>query len=147
MSKDQRIQALSGRFEQMRFVVLDTVPKTFNDGNMWRTLWDPDGHHREDGAKEPSGELVDQFLRFPVGKYKDIPDALADLDVTDKDGRRICMGSGRREEIRDELMTRPVPQPMLSYPDVMRATSRGPSAKWNRLAGRTGGGRYGRSHR
>lgn len=96
-SKEQRIQALAARFEQGRFfVVTNTVPRTFVDDSRIRVLFDPYGFKREDGTPVPGGELVDQFVYFPSGAFRDIPDAIADIDFTDKRGKRLCVGGGRK---------------------------------------------------
>jgi hypothetical protein len=94
-SKDQRIMSLEGRFESKRFHVLDTVDKHFQDLNRVRTLFDP-YEVESDGVHLPGGEVVDQFIKFPASKWKDIPDALADLEARDKNGQRICRGRGHK---------------------------------------------------
>lgn len=145
-SKDQRIMALSGRFEQMRFIVVDTVDKAFNDGHLWRSLFDPEGYTNEEGEKQPSGELIDQFTRFPAGTFKDIPDALAKLEAKDRNGRRFCTGAGSREEIREAFYGQGTALPMLGIEESRRGLPAAPG-KWSMLAQRTGGGRYGTASR
>lgn len=87
--KEMRIRRLESRFQQGRFFVLDTVPRTFTDITKTRVLWDPEGYVDEAGQTHPDGELVTQFIRFPQYPFNDIPDALADMDAMDTSGRRI----------------------------------------------------------
>jgi hypothetical protein len=93
--KDLRIRGLTKRMAEGRFKVLPTVPQHFQDLGKTQTLYRSDGYRDlETGEMLPDGELVAQFLRFRWGgggTYAvDIPDALADLEATDKSGRRLC---------------------------------------------------------
>ena len=93
-SKDNRIEALAPRFDRGNFIVLSSVPTTYDDGGDIRTLYNPDGWS-ENGVPMPSGDLVDQLISFPSPNVpNDIWDALADLDVCDKDGVRLLRGAG-----------------------------------------------------
>ena len=81
--KQNRIQSLSWPMLTKRFFVVDTVPRTYEDLDGTRPLWDPRGFY-DARTKEyqPAGELVDQFLRFRRGKRQeadklDIADAIA----------------------------------------------------------------------
>lgn len=104
-SKNQRIQGLDGRMGQGRFHVLDTVDHYYQDLNRTKVLFDPYGW-KKDGPPMPSGELVDQFIKFPSSKWKDIPDALADLEAKDKDGQRVCKGRGHKGDVQRNLGAR-----------------------------------------
>lgn len=90
--KDQRIARLQPRFHCREVFVVDTVPKTYPDLGKVRMLWDPDGYiDPSTSARYPGGELVEQFVRWPVGKMKDIPDAISCIDEIDKQtGQRMC---------------------------------------------------------
>jgi len=105
-SKDQRIQRLTARFAQGRFLVCQThMPRTF-ENNGTEILWDPDGYRGKAGPPLPSGELINQFIRYPAWQYRDIPDALADIDGQDKDGNWICPGSGIRSDRKQQKLKR-----------------------------------------
>jgi hypothetical protein len=66
-----------------RFFVVDTVPRTYQDLSGPRELWNPTGYFdARTRTRQPSGELVDQFIRFKRGKgkavgKKDVADAIA----------------------------------------------------------------------
>lgn len=135
-SKQQRIGGLALRFEQGRFRVLDTVPRFFNDGHQNRELFDPAGFQDDTGARAPSGELVDEFIRFPRARFNDIPDALADIDYTAKNSRRYCMGSGNREDLRkaQEALLR---ARGAEKPKLFRAGRPAKGSRWDKLWERT----------
>ena len=141
-AKEQRILGSSGRFDRGGFYVLDTVAMHFYNGMKDVLLWDPDGHRLDDGRTLPAGELVDQFIRFPRGRFVDIPDALADLDARDQTDRRICVGSGQREDIRmhfKEMVGKTVTQqfgPRAQRNGGMRA---GRGDRWSAIQGASGG--------
>lgn len=74
--KRGRIMRLQPVMANGRFWVVDTVPRTFVDVDGEKELWNPKGFfNARVKAYEPSGELIDEFLR-PTAK-KDIPDTLA----------------------------------------------------------------------
>jgi hypothetical protein len=86
---------------QKRFFVVNTVPRTYEDLSGTKELWNPNGHidSRNKKERQPSGELVDQFIRFKRGKgkgagKKDIADAVAMLLEEQKlpngNTRRYC---------------------------------------------------------
>jgi len=89
-SKNQRIRALQVRFENNKFRVVDTVPRTFVDNGQIKTLFHPEGHINDKGIPLPDGELVLQLVRFPRYSKNDIADAIADIDRATNDGARIC---------------------------------------------------------
>lgn len=89
-SKNQRIRALQVRFENNKFRVVDTVPRTFLDNGQVKTLFHPEGFKNEQGIPLPDGELVLQLVRFPRYSKNDIADAIADIDRATPDGARIC---------------------------------------------------------
>lgn len=95
-SKEQRIARLHGRFEDSRFVVVnDYMPSHYTDGSKRKELWNPTGTKEKPGwPSQPTGELVNQFIRFPVYTHNDIADAIADIDAVDTKGRRYCNGAG-----------------------------------------------------
>lgn len=133
-NKLQRIQASSGRFERRGFFVANTVERYFHDGTRTRELWNPAGFVGENGVRLPSGELVDQYIRFPVGKYVDIPDCLGDLDAMNREGRRICAGSGSRSQIREELLKHATPSQLMLQPTKFKKTYEGSMLGGNRIA-------------
>lgn len=95
-TKNQRIRGLSSRFANHDFVVMDSVPKFYDDMGRRELLWDKEGYTDEDtGLKLPAGELVNEFVRFPSYGKRDIADAIADIDMTDKDGNWLCPGGTR----------------------------------------------------
>lgn len=77
--KFARIGRLETPLAKGQFYVVNTVPRTFEDLDGERILWDPEGHtDARSNTKLPGGELVDEFVRFPSTKWKrDIPDTLA----------------------------------------------------------------------
>jgi len=95
--KKQRIRGLQPRFEAGRIRFLNTIPRYCNDGKS--VLFDPAGYRGDNGEILPGGELVDQFIRFPMHKFLDIPDALADLEAIGMDGRQVVQRTfGRGKE-------------------------------------------------
>lgn len=98
--KKQRIKALQGPFCNHQFHVVDTVPPTFQDLGRTRLLWDPVGHRSDKGDILPDGELVRQFIRFPVYGKNDIADALADVVAQDRMGEYYCKGMSIRQQQR-----------------------------------------------
>ena len=91
--KSERILRLHGPMLNRHFFVCDTVPKTFEDLDGTRELWNPEGFwDARTKTKMPSGELVDEFLK--ATSKKDIPDALAMVLEYESAGgakqRRIC---------------------------------------------------------
>lgn len=90
-SKVKRITRLAPRFMDRRFRVIDDIlPKTYIHGGEVRVLWNKTGFRDQDGIHYPAGELVDEFVKFPRYGWKDIPDALADIDAVRPDGSRVC---------------------------------------------------------
>lgn len=97
--KNQRIRGLQPRFASGRFVVLDTVPMYFTDHGRSKLLFSPEVMRDKEGVPLPDGELVRQLTQFRYtgsGGKKDIPDAIADIDAVDPQGRRYCQPSERR---------------------------------------------------
>lgn len=91
--KAERILRLHGPMLHRHFFVCDTVPKTFEDLDGTRELWNPEGFwDARTKTKQASGELVDEFLK--ATSKKDIPDALAMVLEYESAGgskqRRIC---------------------------------------------------------
>jgi len=135
-SKDQRIEGLGGRFQNKRFYVMDSVPHLYDDGIHKKVLWDPQGFRDEKThVALPGGELVDQFVRFPKGRFKDIPDCIADLDHYEK-GQRVCKGSGHRDEIRDILSGRAGQATQVAAVNAALRRRSGRGSKWDSLAQR-----------
>lgn len=95
-SKEQRINALASRFQQGRiWFVIDTISRSYEDRGP-RMLFDPIGYRESPGAPAtPDGELVLQLVRYPSYPFRDIPDAMADIDAMDRDGRFLLAGSGK----------------------------------------------------
>jgi hypothetical protein len=92
IGKDTRIASLQARFQMHEVYVCNTVPKHWQAPNEVRLLWDPEGETDiKTGAKVPGGDLVEQFVRFPHHKKKDIPDTVALVDSIDKaTQQRVC---------------------------------------------------------
>jgi len=104
-AKDQRIQRIQQRFRDGRIYFVDTLPRYYLDKGREKLLWDPEAYRdseNKDGPPLPGGELVDQFVYFRQGWGDDIADCLADVDVMDLQGRRICTGMGFRSRERQE---------------------------------------------
>lgn len=91
-SKEQRIKRLHPRFHEGRFFVVDTVPRYIELRGETKLLFDPYAHNGE-----PDGELVKQFIRFPLYRWNDIPDAIADIDARTSEGQRLCNGAALRD--------------------------------------------------
>ena len=85
-SKDQRIIALQPLFEYGEIWFVNSIP--------WEMI------HEEGGAAE--GVVVEQLTTFPKGIEKDIADALADVVVTDREGK-VCPPYIARRGIDDDL--------------------------------------------
>jgi hypothetical protein len=74
VSKTHHIESLEPRFRNSKIVFCDSIPKT-------------DIHIKTIGTKEiVSGAVHEAFVKFPRGKLKDIPDALAYADCYDDEG-------------------------------------------------------------
>lgn len=130
-NKEHRIARLQGRMEQGKFYVVNTITQTFQDGQAVRDLYRNYGH-KENGISLPSGELVDQFIRFPVGTHNDIPDALADIDALDSKGYRMCNGEGDGGAVESPMDNgRIIPNQRGRRRQPMRSGSR-----WSGLVGR-----------
>lgn len=91
-NKDARIGATQVRFQAREVFVVNTVPRTWVNEAEARSLWDPEGYiDTEKNAKLPSGDLVEQFVRWPHHPLKDIPDAFALIDAMDTEtSQRVC---------------------------------------------------------
>lgn len=98
--KDDRIGATAIRFQAGEVHIMDTVPRLWNAGTEMRELWNPSGEiDPKTGFGLPSGDLVQQFIRFPTITRKDLPDAFALVDTMDKNTQqRVCFHakSGRQ---------------------------------------------------
>lgn len=88
-SKVRRIRSLEGRFAHGKIHFLNTIPRTFAKVNKVELLWDAEGYVDENGLHQAAGELVDQFISFPRYHWRDIPDALADIDAVVTEGNRL----------------------------------------------------------
>lgn len=131
-----------------RFYVMDSVPTLYHDLGKQKTLWDPEGFKTEDGSFLPEGELVMEFIRFPVYGKNDIPDALADIDAMDRNGSRLCHGSSlvqaRRTRSRRVRKGQIIPIPMTvngreTLVDITPSSNHGRDDFWQGLRGRIGG--------
>lgn len=106
-AKRLRIRGLVSRFQSGKFVVLNTVPETWESPKGTELFFNPIGEEAKDGGRVPAGELVDQFIRFRNGAHgrtgakMDIPDALSLVDVTDRKGVRYCQRSARPHYLGD----------------------------------------------
>lgn len=93
VNKENRINATQVRFQAMEvFVCTDTMPRQWVDDAEVRPLFNPEGYiDIEKATKLPSGDLVEQFVRFPHHPLKDIPDAFSLIDSMDTEsGQRVC---------------------------------------------------------
>jgi hypothetical protein len=91
--KDARIKSMQPVMSDGRFFVVDTVPTSYRDVEGEKELWNPDGYlDPRSNCRLPSGELVNQFVRFGLaGTRKDIADALAmSVEHNRKTERRVC---------------------------------------------------------
>jgi len=91
--KEGRIRRLLPKMQKGEFYVVNSVPRTFQDVDGEKILFDRTGHW--DGTSQtwkPGGELVEEFIREST--KKDIPDALAMLleyeQVRRGQHRRMC---------------------------------------------------------
>lgn len=98
-SKRARITSLAGRFQQGRiWFVADRINRTYDDRGT-RPLFDPIGYRPAPGQPAlPDGELILQLVRYPAYPFLDIPDAMADIDAMDRDGRYLLAGAGRSRQ-------------------------------------------------
>lgn len=87
-----RILRLEPSMRSKHFFVVNTVPKTFDDLDGPKELWNPQGfYNARTKTYEPGGELVDEFLKATA--KKDIPDALAmilEWEKTRGGHKRFC---------------------------------------------------------
>jgi len=93
--KTARIQRMFTPMSQRQFFVVNTVPKTFDDVDGKRELWNPEGYFdARTKLRQPSGELVDEFLNHKKETAKrDVADAIAMIYEYDRAGgklRRYC---------------------------------------------------------
>lgn len=90
--KISRIETTQVRFQAREVFVVDTMPRTWINDAEARSLWEPEGHlDHERNVKLPSGDLVEQFVRFPHHPLKDIPDAFSLVDAHDvESNQRVC---------------------------------------------------------
>lgn len=90
-SKDDRIRRLQPKIRAGDLFVVDTFPRTYRDQGKVKSLWDPEGFIDTNTQKKlPGGELVEQFAQFPYYPFKDIADALADVEYYYKDSEPAC---------------------------------------------------------
>jgi len=100
-----RIPSLHSRFREGKIHWVDSLPRKFTYMGEEKDFFVPNGWSSKENPLEtgPSGECVDQFIRFPAYLRCDIADAMADIEARDKRGHRICPpGSKRREDHRKE---------------------------------------------
>lgn len=92
ISKETRISMLACRFQSRQVSVMDTMPRVWNAGTETRVLWDPeDEADPKTKAILPGGDFVQQFIRFPHHRRRDIPDTLALVDTLDERTQsRVC---------------------------------------------------------
>lgn len=121
--KDERILRLHAPMYHSHFWVVNTVPRTYDDVDGVHELWNPDGHY--DGwtkTNQPSGELVDQFIRLGTHPRKDIADTLA-MVLENRKGRR---GMVRRVCSYRPWNPKPAKSLTQTRTDVYRAAHSGP---------------------
>ena len=106
-SKKQRIAKLQQRFSRGTISFVDTIPRVFTDIGETKKLYDPEGYTGASGDVLPDGEMVLELIRFPSYGKNDIADAIADIDVLDSKGYRICSpGNVQRERRRRDSRRR-----------------------------------------
>lgn len=142
--KVRRIQRLSGPLQHGKLIVLDTVAPTFYDLGKNKVLFQMDAHVGPNGEKLPGGELVNEFIQFPLTKKKDIPDAMADIEAVDNLGRYICKGTDMARAKRRAQMNHraghmmPIPMMINGRKQLVNVlpTESGPGTneRWERLA-------------
>lgn len=102
VAKAQRIKAMESRVRSHRLRFLPTVPKTAMLNGVLTTLYDPQGMRMSNGTYQPSGEIVEQFVRWSDSPYykglQDIPDCLAALDEMTYDGRSRAIPPSSRSQ-------------------------------------------------
>ena len=77
-AKKARIMRLHGPMSEGKFFVCNTVPRTFDDNTGTHPMFDPEGFFDPKAKiKQPSGELVNQFVKLGSYGKMDIADALA----------------------------------------------------------------------
>ena len=85
-----RIKRSQPRFSRGDIYFLDTIPRTFVNVHREEVLFNSHGFlDRMSGYYLPDGELVKQYVRWPTYARKDIPDCLADIEATDKEGNPL----------------------------------------------------------
>jgi hypothetical protein len=90
-SKDERIKRLQPKLRAKELFVVSTFPTTYRDQQKVKVLWDPVGFTDSNTQERlPSGELVEEFAQFPYYPWKDIADALADIEYVYKSGEQAC---------------------------------------------------------
>jgi hypothetical protein len=139
--KDVRIGSAAIIFQSRQLYVMDTVPRTWSTGTEIRELWNPAGHEDGSGMPLPSGDLVQQFIRFPVHTKKDIPDAFALVRSIDTETKRlVCCHVKSSRQVAVSTERQPVRQSGTRFhgstSSFYQRISRGQSAsKLRRLGG------------
>lgn len=132
MSKDDRIAGTAVRFQSKQVSVMDTVPRTWNNGVKHEVLWDPDAERDpQTRITMPGGALVEQFLRFPHHKRKDIPDTFALIDERMDDPARSLVCCWTRPSTRGQD-----PETMRNQPQDERLRPLGSASRFYRKFGR-----------
>lgn len=113
VAKDTRIALTAGRFQSRQVYVMDTVPRAWNAETEIRPLWEPEGFQdTKTGQLLPAGDLVEQFVRFPHHKRKDIPDTFALIETVDEQtGMRVCSWARPMSRGPDQSTMRNQPRP------------------------------------
>lgn len=110
-NKDVRILGTQVRFQSREvFINNELAGRTWIHNNEAKTIWDPEGFiDPQTGQRLPDGELVQEFIRHPFHKLKDIPDTFAMVDEMDKEtGRLVCFyRKPHRQDIPDANLRRP----------------------------------------
>lgn len=110
-----RVAMVTGRSLESKLERMEAAQPRYVNG---RFLWNPKLKEKTCDDKEVWGEAVAQFKRVHEleqvrGLILDIPDALSDIDATDKDGRVICKPPRSRANAR-------TPNTAITAGDVMR---------------------------
>lgn len=132
-SKPDRILRLQPVMRNRRFWICDTVPRTFDEVDGRKDLWNPTGYlDARTGSTMGSGELVDEFLR-PSAK-KDIPDTIAMILEYDMSNsrmpRRYCTHKTWRPRNRASLTD----ERLARYHSVEYADEQSTRDWWSRTA-------------
>lgn len=86
-----RVEKVMGRTTESKEHRIEALTIPLENGTLYfSNAIDHELIHVQTGSGLAFGEIVDQFVRFPRAKRKDIPDAMSDLNKRDKKGALLC---------------------------------------------------------